>query len=93
MDEVRTALVAICPDPLRPIMTVGGELATPLPPLHCFELTSITAHCSVLMPKHPSEEAGPSDRCAMPSWPTPPTPTTTEVGTMLPVGFVAARSA
>ena len=25
------------------------------------------AHCSVHMPKHLSEEAGPSDRCAMPS--------------------------
>ena len=35
--------------------------------LQHFELTSTTAHCSVHMPKHPSEEAGPSDRCAMPS--------------------------
>ena len=32
-----------------------------------FELTSTTAHCSVPMPKHPSDKAGPSDRCAMPS--------------------------
>ena len=43
--------------------------------LQHFELTSTTAHCSVHMPKHPSEEAGPSDRCAMPSWPTPQAPT------------------
>ena len=26
-----------------------------------FELTSTTAHCSVPMPKHPSDKAGPSD--------------------------------
>ena len=35
--------------------------------LQHFELTFTTARCSVHMPKHPSEEAGPSDRCAMPS--------------------------
>ena len=29
--------------------------------LQHFKLTSTTAHCSVHMPKHPSEEAGPSD--------------------------------
>ena len=35
--------------------------------LQHFELTSTLAHCSVHMPKHPSEVAGPFDRCAMPS--------------------------
>ena len=35
--------------------------------LRHFEWTSTTAHCSVHMPKHPSEKAGPSDRCAIPS--------------------------
>ena len=32
-----------------------------------FEWTATTAHCSVHMPKHLSDKAGQSDRCAMPS--------------------------
>ena len=35
--------------------------------LHYFEMTITIAHCSVPVPKRPSDKAGPSDRCAMPS--------------------------